>query len=140
MNTMSPTALGAGPGLRAMAGIEARRFARHPLFLLGAAATFVVTNLLVFNDRDQVPGDLLSWPVVPAFFTGLTSLIVAARLTRSTESSERSFWSESEPLRIFRNLTRTKPRRLPGVTCCSSRTRNRSTPTLTSMHFLRRVA
>ena len=55
MSTMSPTTTGAGPGLRAMAGIEARRFARHPLFLLGALATFVVTALLQANDHDHVP-------------------------------------------------------------------------------------
>src|SRR5262245_46359368 len=41
---------------------------------------------------------------------------------------------------MFRSLTRTKPRRLPGVTCCSSRTRNRSWSILTSMPFFRRVA
>jgi hypothetical protein len=87
MSTMSPTTTGAGPGLRAMAGIEARRFARHPLFLLGAAATIVVTGLLQANDHDHVPADLLAWTVVPAFFCGLTSLVVAARLTRSTETA-----------------------------------------------------
>ena len=55
-------------------------------------------------------------------------------------SSERSFWSDSAPVRMLRNLTRTNPRRLPGVTCCSSRTRNRSAPILISMPFLSRVA
>src|SRR5262245_59549368 len=55
-------------------------------------------------------------------------------------SSERSFWSDSVPLRMFRNFARTKPRRLPGVTCCRSSTRYRSSPNLTSMPFLSRVA
>jgi len=91
MSSMST--VGTGASLKPMAVIEARRFARHPLFLLGTAATFVVTLLLVLNDQDRVPGDLLSWPVVPAFFTGLTSLIVAARLTRSTESSDEAIAS-----------------------------------------------
>ena len=79
---------GHGPSLRVMATIEAKRFARHPLFILGALFTLVVTTLLQLNDHDHVPGDLLSWPVVPAFITGVTSIIVAARLTRSTEASE----------------------------------------------------
>ena len=47
---------------------------------------------------------------------------------------------DSAPLRMLRSLTRTKPRRLPGVTCCSSRTRNRSCSILISMPFFRRVA
>ena len=62
MSTMSPTTT-AGPGLRAMAGIEARRFARHPVFLLGAVATIAVTTLLQANDHDHVPGDLLAYRV-----------------------------------------------------------------------------
>lgn len=71
--------------LSTMTGIEARRFAKHPLFIIGVLAAFVVT-LLVGLTGDK-PSDLLSWPVIPAFFIGLSSLIVAARLTRSTEVS-----------------------------------------------------
>src|SRR5688500_10265469 len=61
-------------------------------------------------------------------------------MARSSVSSERSFWSDSELLRMLRNFTRTNPRRLPGVTWCSSRTRIRSSPILISMPFFIRVA
>ena len=76
----------ASASLSTMVGIEARRFARHPLFVLGVVAAFGVTVLLNVND-DPYASDVLSWPVVPAFFIGLTSLVVAAGLTRSTESA-----------------------------------------------------
>ncbi len=77
-----------GPSLRAMAGIEARRFARHPMFLLACAATFGLFAALPFIDGGGHSTDLLSWPVIPAFFIGLSSLVVAARQTRSTEGAD----------------------------------------------------
>lgn len=76
----------ASASLRTMIGIEARRFARHPLFLLGVVATVAVSVLLNVND-DPFASDVLSWPIVPAFFVGLPSLVVAAGLTRSTDSA-----------------------------------------------------
>lgn len=72
----------------AMARIEARRLARHPVFLVGVVLAFGVTCLMFFLDDAPHLGDLLSMPIVPAFFIGLTSLIATARLTRSTESAE----------------------------------------------------
>lgn len=85
MKTVSASATVA-PTLRAMAGIEARRFARHPLFVVGVVAALAITAASSFEgDR---PGDVLSWPVIAAFFIGLPSLIVAARLTRSTETAD----------------------------------------------------
>ncbi len=78
-----------GTSLSAMARIEARRFARHPLFLVGTLLTLGLSSpILEMGHRPIVPNDVLSWPVIPAFFTGLTSLVVAARLTRSTEAAE----------------------------------------------------
>jgi hypothetical protein len=68
-----------------MVGIEARRFARHPLFIAGVIVTLVLT--WVSGSSEPRPNDLLAWTVIPAFFIGMTSLIVAARLTRSTEVS-----------------------------------------------------
>jgi hypothetical protein len=68
-----------------MAQIEAKRFARHPVFLTGVALAFGLLVLMFTMDDAPDPGDLLSMPVVPAFFIGLTSLVTAARLTRSTE-------------------------------------------------------
>ncbi len=74
--------------VRSMAGIEARRLARHPVFLVGAVLAYVVLGLMYFLDDAPHLGDLLSMPVVPAFFIGLPSLVAVARLTRSTEAAE----------------------------------------------------
>jgi hypothetical protein len=73
------------PDLPTMIGIEARRFAKHPLFLIGFVAAIAVTVLVTTSGR--YANDMLSMPIVPAFFIGLTSLVTAARLTRSTESA-----------------------------------------------------
>ena len=74
-------------GLGPMAAIEARRLARHPIFLVGVVLAFVVLGLMYFLDDRPVFVDLLSIPVIPAFFIGLTSLVTTARLTRSTEAA-----------------------------------------------------
>lgn len=74
-----------GAGLTPMAAIEARRFARHPMFLVGVVLAFGVLGAMYFLTDDAEFGDVLAAPVVPAFFIGMTALITAARLTRSTE-------------------------------------------------------
>ncbi len=74
-------------GLGPMATIEARRLARHPVFLVGVALAFVVLGLMYALDDGPTFPDLLSTPVIPAFFIGLTSLVATARLTRSTEAA-----------------------------------------------------
>jgi hypothetical protein len=84
MTDLSTPRTGAA-GLGSMAAIEARRFARHPVFLVGVALAFGVLALMVLSDDSPHFGDALSTPVLPAFFIGLTSLVAAARLTRSTE-------------------------------------------------------
>ena len=73
-------------GHRAMAVIEARRMARHPVFVLGAALGFVVLGLYVVlvGDETGVPV-ALTLPLLGAFYIGLPSVIAAALLTRSTE-------------------------------------------------------
>ena len=73
-------------GHRAMALIEARRMARHPVFVLGVVLSFVVLGLYVVlvGDETGVPV-ALTLPLLGAFYIGLTSVIAAARLTRSTE-------------------------------------------------------
>jgi len=73
--------------LRTMAGIEARRLARHPAFLVGVAAAFGVMILVYATNKDPHLGDLLSMPVIPAFFIGLPSMVATTRLTRSTEAT-----------------------------------------------------
>lgn len=73
--------------LRTMTGIEARRLARHPAFIVGVALAFgVLIAVWVFDDNPHV-GDLLALPVIPAFFIGLPTLVATARLTRSTEAT-----------------------------------------------------
>jgi len=75
-----------GPSLSAMTKIEVKRLVRNPFFILANLVTFGLMVLFVFNATDEKPpGDLLSWPVIPAFFIGLTSLVLMARQTRSTE-------------------------------------------------------
>jgi len=73
--------------LRTMAGIEARRLARHPAFLVGVVSAFGVLVLMYGLDDQPHLGDLLSMPVIPAFFIGLPSLVATARLARSTEAT-----------------------------------------------------
>ena len=92
MSQMSP-ALTGSPGLATMAGIEARRFARNPVFLVSTALTLGLTLYMAMSENDPHLGDLLSWPVVPAFFTGLPAILVAARLTRSTDSATEALGS-----------------------------------------------
>ncbi len=85
MSSLSLPASGIA-GHRAMAAIEARRMARHPVFVLGVALGFVVLGLYVVlvGDETGVPV-VLTLPLLGAFYIGLTSVIAAALLTRSTE-------------------------------------------------------
>jgi hypothetical protein len=73
-------------GHRSMAVIEARRMARHPVFLLGVALGFIVLGLylVLVGDETGVPV-VLTLPLLGAFYIGLTTVIAAALLTRSTE-------------------------------------------------------
>jgi len=73
-------------GHRAMAAIEAKRLAKHPVFIAGVVLAFGVFALMLFSDDPSLV-DVLSIPVIPAFFIGLTSLIATARLTRSTDTA-----------------------------------------------------
>lgn len=86
MTTLPTPTTAAGSSVVGMARIEARRFARHPLFLLSVLAAFGGITYLGLTG-DEPDSDYLSWPVLPAFFIGCTSIVVAARLTRSTESA-----------------------------------------------------
>jgi hypothetical protein len=85
MSSLSMPASGIA-GHRAMAVIEARRMARHPIFLIGVVLGFVVLGLylVLVGDETGVPV-VLSLPLLGAFYIGLTSVIAAALLTRSTE-------------------------------------------------------
>lgn len=74
-------------GLRAMATIETKRLARHPAFVLGNLLCFGILAVVVARDEDPVVANVLSMPVLPAFFIGLGSLVAMSRLTRSTETA-----------------------------------------------------
>jgi hypothetical protein len=85
MSSLSLPASGLA-GHRAMALIEARRMARHPVFLLGALLGFVVLGLYVVLVGDETGiMVVLTLPLLGAFYIGLTTVIAAALLTRSTE-------------------------------------------------------
>lgn len=75
-------------GSRAMATIEARRMARHPVFLLGVALGFAVLGLylVLVHDETGIPV-VLTLPLLGAFYIGLTTVIAAALLARSTEGA-----------------------------------------------------
>ena len=73
-------------GHRAMAVIEARRMARHPVFVLGVVLSFLALGVYVIGVGDEtgIPV-VLTLPLLGAFYIGLASVIAAALLTRSTE-------------------------------------------------------
>jgi hypothetical protein len=64
----------------ALARIEAKRYAGHPLFLIGVALCALVSA------GSHGPEEL-DYHVIPSFFIGVLGMIVAARLTSSTDRS-----------------------------------------------------
>lgn len=70
--------------LGVLARLEAKRFARHPLFLGGAAfCAFTAVSMGNAAKPDIVSGD----GFFPALFVGVASMVVAYRQTRSTRRS-----------------------------------------------------
>lgn len=65
--------------LRTLAGLEARRYARHPLFLFGVAFLVLGQVAVVDDASAQEVGSYF-----PAAMLGLLGVFVAYRLTRST--------------------------------------------------------
>jgi hypothetical protein len=63
-----------------LARIEARRYARHPLFQIGFALGVVASA------GERGPNEF-DYHVIPSFFIGVFGIIVAARLTASTQRS-----------------------------------------------------
>lgn len=80
---MTTTALPSG--LAGLARIEARRFARHPLFLVGVGLLVVTLVMEVMADPVN-PGQMAN-PIYPAMLLGVFGLVVAARLTRTSSRS-----------------------------------------------------
>ena len=68
--------------LRTLSRLEARRYARHPLFLTGTMLLVVVTALTSTSRAAARP--VLGEAVYPAFLLGIVGLLVAHRLTLST--------------------------------------------------------
>ena len=70
------------PTLAALARADARRFARHPLFLFGVA---ICLAYLVAGVADQsvVDVSVMEATVLPAFFLGVFGFVTAHRLTTS---------------------------------------------------------
>jgi hypothetical protein len=81
--TSPPT--GSVPGLLALARAEARRFARHPLFVFGLSC--VVLLLGFGNATSSVGVAAVEGLVFPAFFLGVFGFVVAHRLTTSLRRS-----------------------------------------------------
>ncbi len=70
--------------LRTLAVVEAKRFARHPLFLVGVALSLWA----LWSVSDDRSVDALSNGLMVTFFIGVFGYVVAHRLTRSTRSSQ----------------------------------------------------
>ncbi len=66
-----------GASLRALALLEAKRYARHPLFLIGLVLGIATSA----GERGPIE---LDYQVIPSFFIGVFGVVVAARLAAST--------------------------------------------------------
>lgn len=103
MSSTLPRTRPASVSLTSMITIEATRFARHPAFIVGVVLTVAVSIWAHFGSSFVVDGvtysrsSLLSGTIVPAFFLGLPSLIVAARLVRSTDAAAEVMGAAPQP-------------------------------------------
>lgn len=73
----------------ALVGVEVRRYARHPVFLIGVLFTAITTVISV----NHVTDDVYAPPLIPAFFLGVFGMVVGFRLTRSLERSAEAMTS-----------------------------------------------
>jgi hypothetical protein len=69
------------PAVRALARVEAKRFARHPLFLLGIAIILIPMVAVLW--RQELDANPMTGTLFIAFFIGVFGFIVAHRLTTS---------------------------------------------------------
>ncbi len=67
--------------LRSLAWLDAKRYAKHPLFLVGLVLATITS--LVKSGPDE-----LDYHVIPSFFIGVLGIIVAGRLASATRRSE----------------------------------------------------
>jgi hypothetical protein len=80
---MSTAVMPESRSVTALAKVEARRYARHPVFLVGLAL-WVLTSVISVNHELE---DLYGQGVIPAFFLGVFGMVVGYRHTRSMERS-----------------------------------------------------
>jgi hypothetical protein len=69
--------------LRTLAGVEARRYARHPLFLVGAVLMIALMVQATATGQDEVDAAFAETNILPAFFLGLLGVFVGVHLARS---------------------------------------------------------
>lgn len=74
--------------LRALAAAESKRFARHPLFLIGAISMIFFTVQQPVVHEGHFRADVLDMPLMPAFFLGVLGFVVAHRLTTSMRRTD----------------------------------------------------
>lgn len=80
--------------LTSLAAVEARRYARHPVFLVGLA----LCAFAVYRTTSGTTEDLFETAVAAAFFIGVFGMVVGFRLTRSVERSGEAL--ESSPVSV----------------------------------------
>ncbi len=79
--TSRPAPAGTAPALIALAWTDARRFARHPLFLFGVALLLAYVVLYPFDANSR--NDPATFTIAIAFALGVFGFVVAHRLTTS---------------------------------------------------------
>jgi hypothetical protein len=82
--------------LARLALLETRRYARHPLFLLGAVATLA---LLFFGPPDKRTSVYFD-PIVPAAALGVLGLVAMAGMARNASTLHRSAGASPVPERV----------------------------------------
>lgn len=83
--------------LRELAVADARRYARHPVFVVGALLSFGLTIPIVVTSREPDP---IASVILPAFFLGVFGFVVGHRLTTSMRRTEELVNSLPSNLRL----------------------------------------
>jgi hypothetical protein len=86
VQTTEPAAPSPAPTLRSLALTDARRYARHPLFLGGVALLVIYAVLYPFSASDRSERGA-GFTIVTAFALGVLGFVVAHRLTTSLRRS-----------------------------------------------------
>ncbi len=86
---MTTTAVGSSSRVATLAKVEARRYALHPVFLVGAVLNVLVMVKALTHTRDS----LYEPAVAPAFFLGVFGIVVGFRMTRSLERTSEALTS-----------------------------------------------